>query len=94
MFWDRLEGDTSVFQSPGSGLWFMWETWQTCAELNSTPLLPADFLFGRSNFRREYSRTELCFMYVKCTLRAFMLVPRDTLRLVVLQNSVLLWFHI
>lgn len=76
VFWDRLEeGDTSVFQSPGSGLWFTWETWQTCSELNSTPLLAADFLFRGSNFRHEYARMELCFMYVKRPLRAFMLVP-------------------
>lgn len=35
VFWDRWgESDTSVFQSPGSGLWCMWETWQTSSELN------------------------------------------------------------
>lgn len=56
-------------------------------------LLAADFLFGGSNFRHEYLRMELCFMYVKCMLRAFMLVPRDTLRPLILQNSVRLRFH-
>lgn len=95
VFWDRWgESDTSVFQSPGSGLWCMWETWQTSSELNpNVACWLLTFCSGGSNFRHEYSRMGLCFMYVKRMLRAFMLVPRDTLGPLILQNSVLLRFH-